>query len=471
MMNSIFCRCLTVLLVSFLFFAVFCLPVKAEDEEVYAEYTIEEGDFLSIVAGMFNTTVDDILSINHIPDVNAISIGTRIKIPTLAGVEGSIATRYINIGDTLDTLSILSGMEPSKLGEINTLVSPTELYIGSLLTTISNDRANSISAVSNFDKGDCLLLKSARLGLSPAALQKVNRADGVWDFSDSQVLFGKTNDSSGKFEAHSVAPFVSTIEIKQLPLTQGETHVVHVAAEKLESLGGSVGNYNLRFFRDGDTDDWYAMLGIDAMETVGLNQLNITGRNQAQEHFELHQPIIIAAGIFASEVVEGVDSSTLEEENQTMDTETVRNLTQTSPVRSWGTMMSFPVDEPYFVSGFGNRRTYNNGVFHNYHSGVDFGVMTADNINIYSAADGTVIFADLLPIHGNFTVIDHGWGVYTSYSHQSQLLVSAGQQVKRGDLIGLIGSTGRSVGPHLHWEVIVNSTYVNPVTWLSTQFP
>ena len=74
MMNSIFCRCLTVLLVSFLFFAVFCLPVKAEDEEVYAEYTIEEGDFLSIVAGMFNTTVDDILSINHIPDVNAISL-------------------------------------------------------------------------------------------------------------------------------------------------------------------------------------------------------------------------------------------------------------------------------------------------------------------------------------------------------------------------------------------------------------
>ena len=134
-------------------------------------------------------------------------------------------------------------------------------------------------------------------------------------------------------------------------------------------------------------------------------------------------------------------------------------------------MMSYPVDEPCFVSGFGNRRTYNNGVFSNYHSGVDFGVCTANNINIYASADGTVIFADLLPIHGNFTVIDHGWGVYTPYSHQSQLLVSVGQEVKRGDLIGLIGSTGRSVGPHLHWEVIINSTYVNPVTWLGTQFP
>ena len=134
-------------------------------------------------------------------------------------------------------------------------------------------------------------------------------------------------------------------------------------------------------------------------------------------------------------------------------------------------MMSYPVDEPCFVSGYGNRRTYNNGVFSNYHTGIDFGVCTANNINIYAAANGTVLFAQELPIHGNFTVIDHGWGVYTSYSHQSQLLVTAGQEVNRGDLIGLIGNTGRSVGPHLHWEVIVNSTYVNPVTWLGTQFP
>lgn len=471
MRENVFCRCLTVLLVTIIFFVNFLLPVKAEDEEIYAEYTIEEGDFLSIVAGMFNTTVDDILAINNIPDVNAISIGTRIKIPTLAGVEGSIATRYINIGDTLDTLSIMSGMMPEKLGEINTLVSPTELYIGSLLTTISNDKAESISAVSNYESGENLLMKSAELGMSPVTLQKINRAEGVWDFADSQILFGKTSSNSGKYETHSVAPFVDVIEIKQLPLTQGETHVVHVQAENIENLSGSVGNYPLRFFRDEGSNDWFAMLGIDAMETVGLSRLNISGSNKDQEHFELNQPIIIAAGIFTSEVVEGVDASTLEEENQSLDTQTVKSLTQTSDVRTWGTSMSYPVDEPYFVSGFGNRRTYNNGVFHNYHSGVDFGVYTASNINIYAAADGKVLFAGELPIHGNFTVIDHGWGVYTSYSHQAQLLVTTGQDVKRGDTIGLIGNTGRSVGPHLHWEVIINSVYVNPVTWLNTQFP
>ena len=471
MENKNVCRRLTVLLVTIVFFVSFLYPVKAEDEKVYAEYTIEEGDFLSIVALMFNTTVDDILAINDIPDVNAISIGTRVKIPTLEGVEGSIATKYINIGDTLDTLSIMSGMSAEKLGEINTLVSPTELYIGSLLTTISNGKAGSISAVSNYDHGDNLLIKSAMLGMAPLTLQKLNNAEGVWDFADSQIIFGEAKDLAEGVGTHSVAPFVDVIEIKQLPLTQGETHVIHIAAENIADLQGTVRPYSLRFFREADSDDWYALLGIDAMETVGLHHISVSGSNQAGERFELNQPIIIQAGIFANEVVEGVDSSTLEEENQTADTNAVTGLKQTSEIRSWGTMMSYPVDEPCFVSGYGNRRTYNNGVFSNYHTGVDFGVCTANNINIYASANGTVIFADLLPIHGNFTVIDHGWGVYTSYSHQSQLMVTAGQEVKRGDLIGLIGSTGRSVGPHLHWEVIVNSTYVNPVTWLGTQFP
>lgn len=471
MKSNNICRCLTVLLVTIIWFVISLYPVKAEDEKVYAEYTIEEGDFLSIVAGKFNTTVDDILAINNIPDVNAISIGTKIKIPTFEGVSGSIATKYVNIGDTLDSLSIMSGMDTEKLGGINKLVSPTELYIGSLLTTIRSDKAGLYTAVSNYDSGDMLLTKSAKLGMSPAALQKINRAAGTWDFSDSQILFGKTDGQSAGFETHSVAPFIDVIEIKQLPLTQGETHVVHVEASDIASLQGSVGSYPLHFFRDEGSNDWYSLFGIDAMETVGLQQISISGNNQNGENFELNQPIIIQAGIFSSEVVEGVDASTLEEDTQAADTQAVMGLTQTSNVRSWGTMMSYPVDEPCFVSGYGNRRTYNNGVFSNYHTGVDFGVCTANNINIYASANGTVIFADLLPIHGNFTVIDHGWGVYTSYSHQSQLLVTPGQEVKRGDLIGLIGSTGRSVGPHLHWEVIVNSTYVNPVTWLGTQFP
>ncbi len=462
--------CSALLLLSILVL-VFGCDISCVNAEVYAEYTIEEGDYLSVVALLFNTTVDDIMEINNISDVNTISIGTKIKIPTLAGIEGTIANRYVNIGDTLSTLSILSGMDQSKLGEINSIVSPTELYIGSLLTTIYNDSADHISAVGSYDDGDTLLTKSAELGVSPVVLEKVTQTSGTWDFADSQILFGIAGSDDAEYTTHAVSPFVDVIEIKQLPLTQGGTHVIHISGQDLNDLSGFVGDYGLRFFRDGETNDQYAMLGIDAMQEPGLYRIEISGKNNSGESFAVSQPIIIEAGIFTNEVVEGVDSSTLEEENQELDTNTVKSLTETSSTRTWGTMMSYPVDEPCFASAFGSRRTYNDGSFHNYHSGVDFSVCLADNINIYAAADGKVIFAAELPIHGNYTVIDHGWGVYTSYSHQSQLLVEAGQEVKRGDLIGLIGNTGRSVGPHLHWEVIINSVYVNPMTWLSTQYP
>ena len=133
--------------------------------------------------------------------------------------------------------------------------------------------------------------------------------------------------------------------------------------------------------------------------------------------------------------------------------------------------MSYPVDEPYIASGFGNRRTYNNTDYKNYHTGLDFGVWTANNINIYAAADGKVLFCSELPIHGLHTIIDHGWGVYSTYSHQSQAVVTVGQEVKRGEVIGLIGNSGRSAGPHLHWEIRVNGIYVDPNTWLKTDFP
>ena len=69
------------------------------------------------------------------------------------------------------------------------------------------------------------------------------------------------------------------------------------------------------------------------------------------------------------------------------------------------------------------------------------------------------------------TFIDHGWGVFTGYLHQSELLVSEGDWVEVGDEIGLVGYTGRVTGPHLHWEVWVGGVPVNPLEWTSTAFP
>ncbi len=118
---------------------------------------------------------------------------------------------------------------------------------------------------------------------------------------------------------------------------------------------------------------------------------------------------------------------------------------------------------------FGNRRSYNDSPYDFFHTGLDFCGQVGQPI--YAPANGVVVFSDFLTVRGNATVIDHGEGVFTGYLHQSEFLVQTGDRVEKGQLIGRVGSTGRVVGPHLHWEVIVGGVQVNPMDWLEQEFP
>jgi murein DD-endopeptidase MepM/ murein hydrolase activator NlpD len=81
------------------------------------------------------------------------------------------------------------------------------------------------------------------------------------------------------------------------------------------------------------------------------------------------------------------------------------------------------------------------------------------------------VLAEELTIKGKAILIDHGWGVFSGYWHMSEFNVSVGDFVKSGDLLGQIGNTGRSAGPHLHFEIDISGTPVNPMSWLSQEFP
>lgn len=116
-----------------------------------------------------------------------------------------------------------------------------------------------------------------------------------------------------------------------------------------------------------------------------------------------------------------------------------------------------PVDNIYISSGFGQR-------WGRLHSGTDFAL--AQGNAIYAADDGVVYFSGTCGGYGNLVKIDHGNGMQTYYAHCSQLLVSQGQHVSRGEKIALVGSTGNSTGPHLHFEVIINGSCVDPEDFL-----
>lgn len=98
------------------------------------------------------------------------------------------------------------------------------------------------------------------------------------------------------------------------------------------------------------------------------------------------------------------------------------------------------------------------------HTGLDIATTTGTPIKV--VADGTVTFAAYSGSYGYFVKVDHGNGVETWYGHTSKMLVKAGQEVKSGDTIALVGSTGNSTGPHLHFEVRINGEHVNPQKYL-----
>ncbi|KYO66161.1 peptidoglycan DD-metalloendopeptidase family protein [Thermovenabulum gondwanense] len=100
-----------------------------------------------------------------------------------------------------------------------------------------------------------------------------------------------------------------------------------------------------------------------------------------------------------------------------------------------------------------------------YHEGIDIGAPYGSPVA--ASNSGVVVFAGRNGAYGNFIIIDHGGGIQTYYAHLSKIMVSEGQRVEKGSVIGRVGSTGRSTGPHLHFEVRVNGATKNPITYLN----
>jgi len=118
-----------------------------------------------------------------------------------------------------------------------------------------------------------------------------------------------------------------------------------------------------------------------------------------------------------------------------------------------------PVNRGYLTSSFGTRHDPFTGK-RRMHHGQDFGVLTGTPV--YATADGIVKSRNGKTGYGKTVILDHGYGTKTIYAHLNRYVVKPGEKVERGDLIAYSGNTGRSTGPHLHYEVRVNNVPVNP---------
>lgn len=140
----------------------------------------------------------------------------------------------------------------------------------------------------------------------------------------------------------------------------------------------------------------------------------------------------------------------------------IRNVTTADWIRANASPNLWPV-EGQITGSFGERIDPFNGEGA-FHSGVDIGSTYGQAV--VAPADGIVVFADFMGGYGRAIVLDHGHSISTRYGHLSNFAVAVGQQVHRGDTIGYVGLSGRSTGPHLHYEVRINDTPVNPHKYL-----
>jgi len=139
-----------------------------------------------------------------------------------------------------------------------------------------------------------------------------------------------------------------------------------------------------------------------------------------------------------------------------------RNATTADWLRANSAPNLWPVEGPV-TGSFGERIDPFNGEGA-FHSGVD--ISASYGQPVMAPADGVVVFADFMGGYGRAIALDHGHGITTRYGHLASFAVVPGQYVRRGDTIGYVGLSGRSTGPHLHYEVRINDTPVNPHKFL-----
>jgi murein DD-endopeptidase MepM/ murein hydrolase activator NlpD len=246
---------------------------------------------------------------------------------------------------------------------------------------------------------------------------------------------------------------------------QGETTLVRLSDAKAASAVLTVAGFSVPMVRD--DRDWVGYMPILPLSAVGLFAVVVDtfdGDGVYQTTFLSELEVVDASAEIEFITLDPGTAALLAPELVAIDIDVrFQQFASVTGPRQWVGPWQAPVTAEN--SGrFGVLRSYNDAPPSDWHHGHDFAALRGDPVS--AAAAGDVVFAGELPVHGLGVIVDHGAGVFSGYWHMSTVAVVAGEQVAVGDVVGAVGETGLSAGPHLHWEVIVNGRDVDPIQWL-----
>jgi murein DD-endopeptidase MepM/ murein hydrolase activator NlpD len=452
------------------------IPVVAQQGQPNGPvYVVQSGDTLGEIAKRFGISLDDLIQANGITNPNILSEGAQLVIPGLEGIQGILTTVTVPYGETLTSLSRLYRIPSAMLARLNHLTSPAELYAGASLVIPQSGGSTVIEKRAVLRTPLSLLELAASQGFNPWAVLQANNLSNAWSALPGDVLFLPVEGDAGP---GGLPESIRSIDIKPLPLRQGKTAEIRITAPDELILDGSFMERPIHFYPDAG-GGYVSLLGVHALAEPGFYPLTLQGKLPDGTPFAFSQMVGVGAEDYPFDQPLTVDPSTIDPAvTQPEDAEWTALAATATPDRLWEGAFKIPSPLPQdyclesgdcWTSRFGNRRSYNGSPYTYFHTGLD--IAGGTGTKIFAPAAGIVVFAGPLTVRGNATMINHGWGVYTAYLHQSEIDVKVGDHVEPGQVIGLVGGTGRVEGPHLHWEVWVGGVQVDPLDWLSQTYP
>lgn len=400
------------------------VPVVAQDPTPAPNtYVVQRGDTLYEIALAFDTTVEALMAANGLTDRALIVTGQKLIIPS-----SELKTQ---------------GAETVEPGAIpNLRVHPVR-------------------------EGENLLGLAFRYGTTPLALQEENQLNRLGLLRPGQELIMPPPTVATKF-----TPTFPKIQTSPDPMLPGRTMVIEVQGKGDLDLQGRFLEEELIFVKDQGRQ--WALMGVDAMMAPGDYALTLSViEPDSGDQLTLRETLVITPAKFSKyNIPIQDDQQSLLDPSVSRKERTKLNKVfgQVSKKRLWEGLFGNPLGEEHrTTAAFGQRRSYGGGPITSYHSGHDYGADTGEAV--MAPITGTVALAEKLQVRGNVVILDHGLGVFTGFWHLSRIDVEKGQVVAQGEQVGLVGSTGLSTGPHLHWEMRVHNRPVNPLQWTRQEFP
>ncbi len=405
---------LRLILITFFLISLLAWTIHAQQSEIV--YTVQVRDTLTHIAEKYGVSVNQLASYNNLSNPNLIFAGQQLRVPSTSPQDNTLSelpkTYTIQAGDSLFAVASRFGITLNTLIETNNIQNPDSIQIGQVLI--------------------------------------------LSDVSDV---------------ASAILPYpYNSVELSETYIAQGKTLVVYASFSETVTL---TANFDGRAVSlAGEGENYWGIVGVHALSELGIHYLTLQATMSDGHVSTVVKDVIVVDGGYLSEVIQVIPgredllSADIIQAEYNKVSAIWGNVTQN---KMWSGNFAHPIADVRLTSYFGTRRSYGGGPATSFHGGLDYGA--GEGVPIYAPAPGIVVMAEGLDIRGNAVLIEHGMGLFSGYWHQTEIVVQVGDEVKTGDLIGYVGSTGLVTGAHLHWEIRLGGIAVEPLQWVSDSIP